>query len=195
MKKVYIALIALFSIALSYSFTFQSPFRGFGQPNQGHDASDPGWIWMSGDVKFNELAKWSAFKIRPGNQFNGGEKIKITFDSYKVTLGGLSSTTTFHKWTGHVNLVYYSGSKWLPLKDENNSEVDKIFSGMNNNASDSMRNYSFVVTLPKNKEIIMAIWPKSIEFDTISGNGHPMFANGQATIATTIKGMEIDKIK
>ena len=186
MKKTYLALIALLGIAVSYSFI---------RPDEDHDASDPGWTWMSGDVKMGEPAKEKAFKLHLGNQFKEGEKLKITFDSYKVTLGGFAPTTTFHKWTGHVNLVYLSGNEWLPLKDGENNNVDKVFSGVNNKVSDSIKNYSFVVTLPKNKEILMTVLPETFEYDTISGHGHPMFANGDATIATAIKGMEIDVLK
>ncbi len=187
MKKVHLVIIALLGIAISYSFI---------KPDQDHDANYPSWTWMSGDVVAGQPAKEKAFKINLGKQFHAGEKLKVTFDNYKVTLGGLAPTITFDKWTGHINLVYLSGNEWLPLRDENDNAVDKVFSGANNKVSDSIKNYSFVITLPESKEIIMTISSKDFEYNNISGNGHPIFTEGRgcATIAVAIKGMEVDKL-
>jgi hypothetical protein len=190
MKKVYFALLTLTGILALNSFI---------APDKRNMASGtidmPDFQWTSGEVKFHDVADKSAFSLnltRP--EFKAGDKVKITFNLFKVTLRGFAYGTTFDKWSAKVSLVYNDNNKWIPMVSDTNEWINKPFTSSRNNASDSLTNYSFTTSIPKDGHFSITVSPLSFLFDNINGNGKPMFTNGYPTMNTLIKGIKVQKL-
>lgn len=156
----------------------------------------PNWVWTSGEVKQGNYAAKECVTIVFYGGYHPNDKVRITFNSFKVALTNLTKGTTFHKWSAKTNLVYYMGKTWLPLVKDTNDRINQPFTGRNNNTVDSLTDYSFKTTVPPNKVLIITVEPSGAQFDTIQGPNAPIFAGGKGypTFTTSIKGLEVEKI-
>jgi len=156
---------------------------------------DLSFQWTSGEQKFHSVADQKSFNLNIGLPgVKEGDKVKITFGSYKVTLGGFSQGTTFDKWTAKVNLVYNVDKKWPLIVSDSNDRINKPFTNGNNNPSDSLVNYSFTTVIPKGKCFTITVAPQGFEFNNINGHNRPMFTHGYGTITTSIRGLKVEML-
>ncbi len=160
-----------------------------------NDTKLPSWQWNSGEVDMHNTASGQSFSIGFNPSiYHAGDSVEITFASYKVSITGLNSGTTFKKWTGQTSLVYFDHKKWVPLILDMNKRINLPFSGENNTASDSLINYSIRVVIPASKAFIITSTALTFEMDEANGNGKPISTHGAPTFTTSIKGIEVEKI-
>lgn len=194
MKRIKFVLSGIFIFLLSSAF--------FSTDNNTVNISSantklPNWQWTSGEVVKDDYAtKESVSIIFDGSIYKPKDSVKITFNSFKVTLTNLTKGTTFSKWSDNISLVYDMDKHWLPLVKNPNDRMNKPFSGVNNNPVDSLRDYTFKTIVPSNRILIITVGVGAWEFDNIMGPGAPMFAGGKGypTFTTSIQGIEVEKI-
>lgn len=188
MKKIYIILLAFTGMFICYSFiiTGNKKDGGIDMPN---------WQWTSGEVIMNDTAFDKAFNIKvnfPGCK--PGDMIQVTFSSIKVTLGGLSEGTTCNKWLVRMGFLWKENNKWVPITTDSSDWINEPFMNRNSNFSDSLTNYSIMTKLPEDGQFTITVTPRSNNFNFISGNGKPIFAHGNLSVTTVIRGLKVQKM-
>lgn len=187
MKKVHLTLLAL-----AGSFVMQSCNQVKQTSQKSIDM--PEWQWTSGELKIHDTAFNKAFDIKLNlNDCKEGDKVKVTFNSYKITLGGFTPGTTYNRWKVKVSLLRETNQTWAPLVADTNNSLNKYFTNVNTQPSDSLTNYSFSVPFPKDSLLHITVSPRGFVFDTINGHGKPMFMHGDLMVTTTIKGLKVEK--
>jgi len=161
----------------------------------------PNWHWTSGEATKDSNAFKHAFKIS-FNQlvYKSGDSIKITFNSYKVSLTGITKATTFDSWTSKNILGYWTIYKtdglfiWERMVKDTNARINQPFTGINSNRSDSLVNYQIRRVVPPGLTMTVNVEPGTCIMNNINGHGKPMFTHGGQTLTTTIKGIMVEKL-
>ena len=165
MKRVKLFLSGSFVFLLSSAF-FSADNTTINIPSA--DTQLPNWQWTSGEVKRGDYAAKECITIVFDNAiYKPNETVKITFNSFKVTLTNLTKGTTFEKWTDKISLVYHTDKSWLPLVKDTGDRMNKPFLGVNNNPVDSLTDYTFKTTVPLSRELVITVGVGSWAFDEI----------------------------
>jgi len=161
----------------------------------------PDWQWTSGEVRRDSIAVKQAFTISFNNSiYHPGDSVKITFNSYNVTLSGITDATTFTKWTSRNMLLCSTKHEirdvwtWQFLVKDTNARINKPFTGMNNNRSDELTNYQIRSVVPATLSMALTVSPGSCTMYDINGHDKPIFTKGYQTLTTTIKGIMVEKL-
>jgi len=191
MKKIFLTGVAVVAVLL---------FSDMYAPNenkvevQTSDTKLPDWQWSSGEVAMHKTATEQSFSLvfNP-SIYHAGDSAKVTFTSYKVSITGLNPGTTYKKWTGKTSLDYNAYNEWIPLAIDRKHPLNRLFSGVNNVASDSVTNISVWAPIPANHILVITASALSFEMDTAEGHGAPISTNGAPTFTTSIRGIEVEK--
>ena len=161
----------------------------------------PNWHWTSGEVRKDSVAYKQAFTISFNQSiYKSGDSIKITFNSYKVSLTGITDATTFDRWTSKNTLGYWTSYKeqnlfiFQRLDKDTNARINKPFTGINNNCTDSLTNYQIRTVVPPGLTMTVSVSPGACTMNNINGHGKPMFTKGYQTLTTSIKGIQVEKL-
>jgi hypothetical protein len=161
------------------------------------DTKLPDWQWTSGQLEKGKVASKELFTILFDPKiYRPRDSIRITFTSYKVAITNLNPGTTFSKWTGKMNLIYYMNNTWLPIVVDTNDRINQFFSGVNNHAEDSLVNYTVLFAVPINRSLTITTSAVTWRFKDVY-NANTIIENKKmgVTLTTSIRGIEVQKIE
>jgi hypothetical protein len=157
----------------------------------------PDWQWTSGPVEMKKTAAKQCFVITFNPKvYRPRDSVKITFSTYKVTMGNLNKTVNLDQCKGRINFVYYINANWIPLVVDTNDRINQPFYGKKNIGSDSIKNYSILTTVPLSRTYTLSASAVSFLINNVFAL--PKQLDDPAigpTLAVSIKGIEIKKLE